>query len=326
MRRRMTQEIAESEDFTTHVYEVTRRMAILDFLGLYEQARQDGIIGRIKYITQSTGFNEYEPQGWEVYITRLLGRCLRYWIPYSSVIEKQRNRMCYNLYTSRIPEFAEMAQLENVLTCRGNYHPHYRIWRAANNNAREYWRTRESIDSEMVDALYRWYDTFRGGLSGFSRVRVGQWPGCTIDYGQAQYRGSYYRGYGMRHRATTFGRYNSSESYMEFKDLLTIIGSLHQHPEMFEMLDTLAAYDVADEQRQAREEDMAQRNARVATGLQTRLQDIPNNRLVEELQRRGVINANRPEADEDDADDADAPTNTLTERFMESLRARGRIT
>ena len=318
MRRRMTQGIAESEDYTSHVQEVTRRMAILDFLGLYEQARQDGIIGRIKYITQSTGFNEYDPQGWEVYITRLLGRCLRYWIPYSGVIEKQRNRMCYNLFTAQIPEFAGMAQLENVLTCRGQYHPHYRIWRAANNNAREYWRTREGIDAETVDTLYRWYDTFRGGVSGFSRVRVGQWPGCTIDYGQAQYRGSYYHGY--RHRpATTFGRYNSSESYMEFKDLLTTIGSLYQYPEMFEMLEILAAYDVADEQRQARADDLAQRNARVRTVHQTQLQDIPNIRLIAELERRGLIPA--------DVDDTPTEDDTeLSVRLLDRLRARGRIT
>ena len=315
MRRRVTEQIANSEDFTSHVKEVTRRMAVLDFLGLYEQARQDGIIGRIKYITQSSGFNEYDPQGWEVYITRLLGRCLRYWIPYSGVIEKQRNRMCYNLHTAQIPEFAGMAQLENVLTCRGNYHPHYRIWRAANNNAREYWRTREDIDAEMVDALYLWYDTFRGGISGLSRVRVGGWPGCTIDYGQATYRGGYYYGY----RRTTFGRYNSSESYMEFKDLLTTIGSLYQHQEMFEMLETLAAHDVLDEQRQARADDLAQRNARVRTVHQTQVQDIPNNTLVAELRRRGLIAA--------DADDTPTEDDTeLSVRLLDRLRARGRIT
>lgn len=318
-RNRMTQQIANSEDFSSHVNEVTRRMAVLDFLGLYEQARQDGIIGRIKYITQSAGFSDYEPKGWEIYITRLLGRCLRYWIPYSGVIEKQRNRMAYQLFTSNIPEFHQVARVQSILTCQGQYHPHYRLYRAANNSPREYWRTREGMDAEVIDTLYRWYDMYRGRIDALTRIRVGHWPGATIDYGQPLYGGgSYYYRY-RQTQTRTVGRYNSSESYMEFKQLLEIVGSLHQDPEMFEMLEILANYDVRDEQRRERDNDLAQRNARVRTVHQTQVRDIPNERLLEELRRRGLVTEGRV------ADDTPQEDSPLATRLLERLRARGRI-
>jgi len=316
----------ETEDFTTHIHEITRRMAILDFLALYEQARQDEIIGRIKYITQSAGFDTYNPTGWELYITRLLGRCLRYWLPYPSVIEKQRNRMAYMLHVRQIPEFQDIVRITDVLKCRNRYNPHYRIWRQVNQSPRQYWISRPGVDREMVEALYRWYARYSTRMEGLGRVNLASWPGATLTYGQPvnQYYYQNYHRYGHQnpyYRSRTFGFYNSAEAYTEFKRLLMVVGSLYEDPEILQMINILSSYDVQDERRVEQNREFAERNARVRTVQQTTVRNIPNDQLMAELRRRGLIPP-EPVAEEPEPP---ATTSELGVRLLDRLRARGRL-
>ena len=65
----------DDDDYRDHLGELCRRSAMLDFLALYKMAAEEEIVGKIQFINQAAGFSNYDPAGWEQYLTRLLGKC-----------------------------------------------------------------------------------------------------------------------------------------------------------------------------------------------------------------------------------------------------------
>ena len=85
----------DSKQYKSYVRELSRRAAMLDFLALYKMAEEEEIVGKIQFLNQADGFHQHKPQGWETYLTRLLGRCLRHHVTEPGAVVKRRNNMIY---------------------------------------------------------------------------------------------------------------------------------------------------------------------------------------------------------------------------------------
>ena len=269
---------------------------MLDFLGLYVQAQEEGIVNRLKYITESKGFEDYTADGWETYITRLLGRCVRHHITEDSAVKKRRRELIY-LVEGRGTRYGQIPEWKKVLTCSGYpYHPPRDIWTAADRNAVTYWSTRKAspddeetmFTQEEVERVTNWYLVYENAVSLLECITVSPWYGVEVRYGTPMNRRYYRRSY---------GRYKASEAYQDFKHWKRMSDNLLESEENIAIIDQMMDFNVRADRTPVPPPEPEPERPEV-----TQLRD--NMREIDEIAR----------------------TPNLQDGFREGLRRRGLIT
>ena len=283
----------DSVQYKNYVQELSRRAAMLDFLALYKMAEEEEIVGKIQFLNQADGFHQRKPQGWETYLTRLLGRCLRHHITEPGAVVKRRNNMIYAV-DRRNDIFEPVTNIDKVLRCEHPFQPNYTRYREVGNSPGDYWRTSTLFEDSptLYDDMSLWYSLFSGSIDLLQRVNLQSWYGVEIRYGQAMS----YSYYGMRH-----GNYHTAEAYREFITLLGLIDGLLGHEDYMRIIFLMQNYDHHRDTANARTPDRRIRQTRI---LRERIaQHTPH---VD-----AAVTQDRTE---------------LRDNFMERLRERGRVT
>jgi len=306
--------------------ELVRRSAILDFLALYQEARKDGVVERVKHIIHAKDFLKFKPQYLEVYITRLLGRCLRAHIEGHQVVEKERNTFRYNLDIRRSQHaaLAQIFDMQSIVQLSWPWHLSTYYMYGRNNRANEryndnpqlYWRTRGLVDPSEVDALYAAWNQFKARVDALERVNMGlnMSSRLSVNYGNPGYIGRqrWYRSY-------NHASYYAYEAYRDFKEWVVIANEFLENDQPFNVLRILETHDQSDD---SQIEDLLKQNAeREAQFLRERALEMARQRSAENSidfppEEEEAV-GHEPEVEEG------TTGNTLKDRFLAKLRERG---
>ena len=290
--RRQRTPFDNSPQYKLYIRELTRRSAMLDFLALYTMAAQEDIVGKIQFVNQANGFSAYQAAGWETYLTRLLGRCIRHHVPETGAVVKRRRDLVY-VVDYRDTFLNNIIQIDKVLRLDWPHRPNSTLYREAGHNAKEYWKRSVLFEDhpEVVDAVYLWRDMFNTAVNNLQRVGISPWQGLEVRYGQPM--SSWY--YGIN-----YGRYHAAEAYKEFLRFLELADEFLAHDDNVRLTFLMQDYN---HDRAVRERDDPERAARI------------------EAVRANVASRYTPHADavveQDSAD--------LRSKFMDKLRARGKV-
>lgn len=301
--------------------ELVRRSAVLDFLALYREAKDDGVVERVKHIIHAKDFLDFKPQYLEVYITRLLGRCLRAHCDGHQIVEKQRNSFRYDIDLRRSrPEMAQIFDMQKIVQLNwpwrlNTYYMYGRRNRRAeryNNDPQLYWRTRGLVDPQEVDALYASWNQFKARVDALERVNMD--ARLTVNYGNPGYigRNRWYRSY-------TNPSYHSYEAYRDFKEWMRIAEVFLEDDRPF---NTYHILDTHDQNEDDEIERMLEENAeREAQFLRERALEMARQRnrdnSIDFPPEEETEVAHAPEVEEGTTGE------TLQNRLLAKLREKG---
>lgn len=232
--------------------EFVRRSAVLDFLALYQEARKDNLVERVKHVVHAKGFLEFKDQHVEAYITRLLGRCLRAHFPGHGVVEKERNSFKYRVNVRYdYPQFAQIIELMDLVTLAYPWNPvryfhHYGLIRGNQqrmqryqNNGQLYWRTRGLVDPAQVDAMFAAWNQYKARIDTLERIQLTSYrTGIHVHYGNPGFigRNRWYRSYSNP-------SYFAYEAYIDLKEWMRLSHEFLENDRVFETYDILKEHD-----------------------------------------------------------------------------------
>lgn len=209
----IAQIIGDNESYDEFCNELNRRAAVLDFLALYRVAREDKIVERVKHIIHAKGFLDFKPKQWEMYLTRLLGRCLRHIFAGYQSVEKQRNGFCYTVRPGRGGEYDQYRQIldmRRMIEMDWPWYPYGQDMTRYRNDPQLYWRTRGIADPADVDAMFAAWNQFRARVDRHDRCQM-QSNGLYINYGSSSYAGHGY------HVVVRPGSYHAYDALLHLK-------------------------------------------------------------------------------------------------------------
>ncbi|MCK5317587.1 MAG: hypothetical protein KAJ55_06710 [Anaerolineales bacterium] len=288
-----------SSEYRDYLYELSRRSAMLDFLALYKLAAEEEIVGKIQFINQASGFSEYDPSGWEQYLTRLLGKCIRHHVPEPNAVSKQRRNMIYRV-EYRYTMFEDLKQFHNLMTLETWPRPDNNLWREVNHNAPAYWKRTELFEGheELFDALHMWWSVFYNSIQGLECIGLSPWYGIEVRYGTPMYR-QYYR--------SSVGRYRTYEAYRDFKVLMNLWDSFLGHEDNVGLLWMMARFN----------HKTMEAGARITRAGVTRTEPTERDRRLQVLRDR-LARHNRLVGSTPVVQDSEE----LRDQFMDRLRER----
>jgi len=291
-------DIESFEDFQS---ELTRRSAVLDFLALYNVAKEDKVVERVKHIIHAHEFAEYKPQQWEVYITRLLGRCLRAQSPSHGAVEKERSSFSYKVYIHRdYPELVKILDLHRLISLDWPWYPYGTHAQRYRQDPQLYWRTRGLADPLEVDAMFASWNQFQNQCDRFDRIQM-QGSIVKIMYGNPGYLGRRGRWYRSHNHPT----YRSFEAYTQFKDWIVAARGFLENDAVFDTQDILAEHDRSDDNHIDRE------------------LEANREREAEFLREQVRALAERREAEAAAVEEQEEREETLADSVFANLRERG---
>ena len=292
-----------SDEYKDYLSELSRRSAMLDFLALYRLAAEEEIVGKIQFINQASGFSEYDPAGWEQYLTRLLGKCLRHHVSEPGAVTKQRRNMIYRIeYRDTI--FEDLKKIQNVFTFQSWPYPDNDLWREVNKNALVYWKRTPLFEGHeaLFDALYMWWTLFWNAVSSLNTIGMSPWYGVEVRYGNPMHR-QYYR--------TQYGRYRTYEAYKDFKTLMELWDQFLGHEDNMRLVYMMFRFD----------HKTLKAGARITRGGVTRTTSTERRDRLQEIRdrlvRRSRLATNTPVTQD---------STELRDNFMDKLRRRGSVT
>lgn len=306
--------------------ELIRRAAILDFLALYQEARKDDVVERVKHIIHAKDFLEFKPKHLEIYITRLLGRCLRAHCPGHNAVSKERNSFKYSVnVVDQWPQFRQIIDMQKIINLSYPYNPirnYYYGYRGNDRmrryegNGQLYWRTRGLVDPTSVDAMYAAWNAFSDRVGALERVQMTGWDHVMVHYGNPGFvgRNRWYKPYNNP-------SYFSYEAYSEFKQWIEYTKDFVENQE--DAINTsriLADHDRSDDPQI--EEDLQANEHREMEYLRERAREMAAERAgvevdeIEEEELDEIIYV-APEVEEGTTGD------TLQNRLYAKLREKG---
>lgn len=292
-----------SDAYRNYMYELSRRSAMLDFMALYMVAAEDKIVGKIQFLNQAAGFSKYDPAGWEQYLTRLLGKCLRHYVPEMGAVSKQRRNMIYRI-TYRYTMFDDLKKFHNIMTFDSWPRPDNDLWREVNRSAPEYWRRTELFEGHeaLFNALHTWWSVFHTAVQGLECIGFSPWYGIEVRYGNPMFR-QYYR--------ATSGRYRTYEAYRDFKALVELWDNFLGHEDHIRLLYMMDRFN----------HKTMEPGARITRGGVLKTEPTERQRRIQVLRdrmsKRQRLQANTPVGQD---------STELRDDFMDRLRRRGSIT
>jgi hypothetical protein len=292
-----------SNMYRHYIYELSRRGAMLDFLALYMTAAEDNIVGKIQFINQASGFSNYDPAGWEQYLTRLLGKCLRHHIAEPGAVTKQRRNMIYRI-EYRDTMFSDIKKFHNIMTFDSWPRPDNELWRQMNRSAPDYWKATELFTDHhaLFDALHIWWSVFHTAVQALECIGISPWYGVEVRYGNPMYR---------QHYRSTSGRYRAYEAYRDFKALIELWDNFLGHEDYVGLLYMMDRFN----------HKTMEPGARITRGGIIRTESTERQRRIQVLRdrmaKRQRLQANTPVGQD---------STELRDDFMDRLRRRGSIT
>lgn len=265
---------------------------MLDFLGLYRMAAEENIVGKIQFINQAVGFSNWDASGWETYLTRLLGRCLRHHFTEPGAVVKKRQALVYHIdYRETI--LNPVIEIDKVLGLNWPYRFNHERYNQAGRNAQEYWKRTSLFEEhpDYVDALFMWYNLFKSSVENLQRIGINTWSGLEIRYGSPMSRWHYH---------TNSGRYHATEAYREFHAFLGLLDGLLGNEGFMRTIFVMQNFN---HERNRPRDEAARRD---------RIQRV----------RANIVARYTPHVDavvEQDSED-------LRDKFMAKLRAKGAVT
>lgn len=202
--------IGDNESFDDFCNELNRRSAVLDFLALYAVAKEKDIVQRVKHIIHATGFSQFKPKHWEMYITRLFGRCLRHIFSGYQQVEKQRNSFIYTINMNYGEEYAQYGQILGIRKMVELDWPWYVYGHGMEryrNDSQLYWRTRGLADPSDVDAMFAAWNQFLARSDRYDRCQM-QGNTLHVNYGSSAY------GHYGHTNIVRPGTYNAHEAFL----------------------------------------------------------------------------------------------------------------
>ncbi len=304
VKKDVTQIIGDSESYQEFCNELNRRSAVLDFLALYRVAREDNIVERVKHIIHAKGFLEFEPKQWEMYLTRLLGRCLRHIFDGYQAVEKQRSGFSYTIRPGQGAEYAQYNQIldmRKMIEMDWPWYPYGNNMLRYRNNPQLYWRTRGLADPTDVDAMFAAWNRFRAQVDSHDRCQM-QSNGLYLNYGNSAYS-SYSHGV-----ATRLGSYHAHEAFLHLKGwMIDADRFLENNSPIFDIARLLKEHDRGDDPHIEMElEENREREAAFA-------------------KERAEALALRREQETAAADEQEERELTLGENLFEKLREKGLV-
>lgn len=223
------------KEYKDYLSELSRRSAMLDFLALYKMAAEEEIVGKIQFVNQAKGFSSYDPAGWEQYLTRLLGKCLRHHITETGAITKQRRNMIYEIDTNRT-DLEDYEKFDRLFQMRYSWNRNNTLWEQADRNPSQYWKLTPLFEGheKTFDALRSRWTVLKNAMEGLSQVGLSGWRGIQVRYGTPMHR-TYYR--------NTYGRYQAAEAYRDFKAFLSIWWQFLEEEDSLRLLYLMKDFD-----------------------------------------------------------------------------------
>lgn len=300
--------------------ELVRRSAVLDFLALYQEAKKDGVVERVKHIVHAKDFLNFKPQHLEIYITRLLGRCLRSHCDGPQTVEKERNSFKYKLnirYTH--PHMTKIFEMQDLVQLNWPWyiHRYYRYGIRDNpmqryqENPQLYWRTRGLVDPTCVDAMYASWNQFYARVDTLERVVMNK--GLHIHYGNPGYigRNRWYRPYNNP-------SYHSYEAYKDFKEWMKMADEFLENDHTFNTFRLLSDHDQSDDSNI--EKMLRENEEREAEFLRERAREMAAQR-----QRDNSIDYPLEQEYEPPEVEEGTTGQTLADRLFATLREKGLV-
>jgi hypothetical protein len=300
--------------------ELVRRSAVLDFLALYQEARKDEVVDRVKHVVHAEGFLEFKPKHLEVYITRLLGRCLRAHCEGPQVVEKHRNSFGFDVNIRRShPQFGQILDMQKLVqlgwpwrlsTWYGYGRRHTRN-QQYNDDPQRYWRTRGLVDPSAVDSMYGLWNVFKARVDTLERVSMD--GRLVVRYGNPGFigRNRWYKPYSNP-------SYYAYEAYRDFKEWIRIAEQFLENDSAFDTYKILSDHDQNDDDDI---ETMLEENAeREAQFLRERALEMARQRS-----RDNSIDYPPEEEEQGHAPEVEEGTTgeTLQNRLLAKLREKG---
>ena len=225
--------------------ELVRRSAVLDFLALYQEAKRDKVVDRVKHVVHAEGFLDFKPKHLEIYITRLLGRCLRAHCDGPQIVEKHRNSFAFDVNIRRShPQYGQILDMQKLVqlnwpwrlsTWYGYGNRHTRNTRY-NNDPQLYWRTRGLVDPRDVDSMYAAWNAFKARIDALERVDMNE--RVVVRYGNPGFigRNRWYKPYSNP-------SYYAYEGYRDFKKWIIIADEFLENDSVFDTYRILSDHD-----------------------------------------------------------------------------------
>jgi hypothetical protein len=292
----------DHESYEAFKHELIRRSVVLDFLALYRVAKKEGLIERVKHIIHAAGFLAHQPKNWEVYLTRLLGRCLRAHNPGYQAVEKERSSFAYSINLQQnFPELIKVIDMRKVVQLDWPWFPYGSNMSHYRQDPRLYWRTRGLADPIEVDAMFAAWNQFYDRADGFSRIDMSG-NVIRVNYGNPGYIGKRYS-----YRSYANPSYYAYEAYADFKGWIALAQDFIENDSPFDTCDLLNEHNTNDDNQIERE--------------------LKENRecQAEFLAGRAQALAARRRAEAAIAEEQEERETTLTEDLFASLRERGLV-
>lgn len=292
----------DHESYEAFKQELIRRSVVLDFLALYRVAKEDGLVERVKHIIHAAGFLAHQPKNWEIYLTRLLGRCLRAHNPGYQVVEKERSSFAYSIrLRQNYPELIKVIDMRKIVQLDWPWFPYGSDAAQYRQDPRLYWRTRGLVDPIEVDAMFAAWNQFYDRADGFSRIDM-TGNVILVRYGNPGYIGKRYS-----YRSYTNPSYYAHEAYTDFKGWIALAQEFIENDAPFDTCDLLSEHDRSDDTQIERE--LKDNRERQAEFLAERAQ-----KLAAQRQAEAAI-----------AEEQEERETTLSEDLFASLRERGLV-
>ena len=295
----------DHESYEAFRQELIRRSVVLDFLALYRIAKEDGLVERVKHFIHASGFLAHKPKNWEIYLTRLLGRCLRAHNPGYQAVEKERNSFAYSVHLRQnFPELVKVIDMRKLVQLDWPWFPYGSRMTRYRQDPRLYWRTRGLVEPTEVDAMFAAWNQFYDRADGFSRIDM---TGSVIrvNYGNPGYIGRRYS-----YRSYANPSYYAHEAYTDFKGWIALAQEFIENDTPFDTYELLNEHDRSnDSQIESELQDNAERQAEF---LVERAQTLAARRRAEAAVAGAIEEQEEREI-------------TLTEDLFASLRERGLV-
>lgn len=307
VKKNVAEILGDDESYQDFCDELNRRAAVLDFLCLYRVAKEEEVVQRVKHIIHADGFSEFKPKHWEMYLTRLLGRCLRHVFPGYQAVEKQRNSFTYQIYPRRGANYAQYYQiidLRKMIDLDWPWYPHGTNAQAYRSNSQLYWRTRGLADPIDVDAMYAAWNQFIARTDKYDRCQIYS-NVLSINYGSKAY---IRRAHGTNCRLGSYHAYqafNHLKGWMEEADRF-----LENNSAIFDTYRLLEEHDRTEDNRI--EEEIRESAREAADIARERAQKLRDERAREAQLETAVEEQQEREL-------------TLAENMFENLREKGLV-
>ena len=296
--------IGDNETYDEFCSELNRKSAVLDFLALYNEAKKDDVVQRVKHIIHATGFRQYKPKQWEMYITRLLGRCLRHIFAGYQAVEKDRNSFGYTISPGRggDPQYNQILDMCRIVQLDWPWFPYGGDTARYRQNPQLYWKTRGIVDPADVDVLFAEWNNFQNRIDRYDRCQINSGR-LNIRYGSSAYRRWH------SHDSAT-GTYQAYEAYVHLKSWIVEADLFLERNHIFDTLALLKEHDRSNDPQIERElQENREQEVEIARGRATR--------LARERARLEVLATVVDEQQEREL--------TLGENLFEKLRERGLV-